>query len=59
LGSYKNGGTVKQLRSKIVLNFKPYEKTLMISAQEAPLDSNLAIADFEKISHNSIIHTCF
>jgi len=31
----------------------------MISAEKAPLDSNLAIADFEKISHNNIIHTCF
>ena len=26
----------------------------MISAEKAPLDSNLAIADFEKISHNNV-----
>lgn len=27
--------------------------------QDIPLDANLAISDFEKISHNQTAHICF
>ena len=32
------------------MNFKPYEKTLMIPAEEAPLDANLAIEFMERLN---------
>lgn len=31
----------------------------MLAQQNLPLDDNLAVADFTKLSHNTLIHHCY
>jgi len=54
-GKYERNGIVRQLKSKVVMNFKPFSSL----ATEIPLDANLAIADYEKMQNNTMAHLAF
>jgi len=53
------GGIAKHLKTKVTVNFKSFEDICTKPTADLALDPNLAIADFEKIEHNAIIHVCF
>lgn len=56
---YERNGIAKQLKTKVSLSFKTYQEAVMGPLSDIPLDGNLAISDFEKISHNQAAHICF
>lgn len=49
---YERNGFAKQLKTKVIKNFKSFSETMMKGSAELPLDGNLSIADFEKMSNN-------
>lgn len=55
---YKHGGHSKHLRPKLQMKFKSFAESMDLS-KDAPLDMNLAIADFEKLAHNDLCHVAF
>jgi len=56
--AYKGNGIAKQLRTKMIMKFKSFEESMSLN-KDAPLDPNLAVADFEKLSHHEISHLAF
>lgn len=55
---YSHNGIAKQLKTKKVVKFRRY-KECMLEGNELPLDGNLAVADFEKIQSNSLMHVAY
>ena len=56
---YERSGIAKQLKSKVQLQFRSFEEAVMCPAGDAPLDANLAVADFEKMATAQTSHLCF
>jgi Ubiquitin-activating enzyme E1 four-helix bundle/Ubiquitin-activating enzyme E1 FCCH domain len=57
---YKMNGIARQLKTKQVINFKSFKESMIESKVDGiPLDGNLAVADFEKMAHNSLAHLAF
>ena len=54
---YEGNGMAKQLRKKLTLKFKSFEQSYLQS--DLPLDPNLSISDFEKMTHNTLSHLAF
>lgn len=55
--AYERNGIARQLKSKVVMNFKSFKEVQ--TASNLPLDANLAVADFEKMQNNQIAHLAF
>ena len=56
---YERNGIAKQLKTKVELKFSSFEDSVLGPLQDIPLDGNLAVADFEKLSHSQASHVCF
>jgi Ubiquitin-activating enzyme E1 four-helix bundle len=56
---YERNGIARQLKTKKIMAFKPAEEIFKASAQDIPLDGNLAVADFEKMQNNVLAHLAF
>ena len=41
------------------MKFKPFNECMTKGMEELPLDQNLSVADFEKMSHNVLSHIAF
>lgn len=54
---YVGNGLAKQLRTKLTLKFKTYEQCS--NQVDLPLDPNLSISDFEKMTHSLLSHLAF
>jgi molybdopterin/thiamine biosynthesis adenylyltransferase len=48
---YERNGIAKQLKTKVQLQFKSFQDSVMCKVDDMPLDGNLAVADFEKIQN--------
>ena len=57
--SYGRNGVAKQLKTKRIMKFKSFNESMTKGMQELPLDQNLSVADFEKMSHNVLSHIAF
>lgn len=55
---YKANGIAKQLRTKLQMKFQSFESTMTIG-KDVPLDANLSVADFEKLTHHDISHLAY
>lgn len=56
---YVGKGIAKQLRTKVLIEQKPWSDCIAKTMDELPLDMNLAYCDFEKIAHPKAEHICF
>lgn len=58
---HKGNGLAKQLKPKLHLEFKTFKDTMYAEGGEPnlPLDMNMMISDFEKMSHPQIEHCAF
>lgn len=56
---YVSKGIVKQLKTKVMINFKSFEETALASCAELKMDENLIYADFEKMSNGQLSHVAF
>lgn len=58
-GPYTRNGIAKQLKTKKIMQFKSFQESMLKGMAELPLDQNLLVADFEKMSHNVLSHIAF
>lgn len=56
---YVGKGIAKQLRTKVLIEQKPWSECFAKNMDELPLDMNLAFCDFEKMAHPKAEHICF
>lgn len=57
--SYEHNGIARQLKTKKIMTFKTFEAVQKGPSDEIPLDENLAVADFEKMSNNHLANLAF
>lgn len=58
-GPYVSKGIVKQLKTKVMVDFKSFEETALKTCAELKMDENLVYADFEKMSNGQLSHVAF
>ena len=56
---YVAKGIAKQLRTKMVIKFKPFAQTALGSLEDLKMDENLVYADFEKMQNGQLSHIAF
>lgn len=55
---YIKNGLAKNVKLPVKIAFPSFESAVL-AKEDIPLDDNLSVADFTKISHNALLHYCY